>query len=281
MTPRNASRQLRAALVSTLTLLSVSACAAERTPNGRLIVALVDYSESEPPAALRHFAQTLTDDVLPRLGSSDRLVVLPLDASSATAPVRIVDLDLRERSFSQPHDGIAHAESRRAARRQSLMDSLRAPMRDRIVAFRADDPTRARHTDIIGSLDAVARLIAAHPPRATQTPLASLLPIAPADARDAIVIIFSDMRQDTPSLSFEHRPSLSQAHTESLLDSLRRHEGLPDLSRARIVITGSTAADRASWQRVRNFWVRYLKASHAELGAYDFDATASIREVLR
>jgi hypothetical protein len=82
-----------------------------------------------------------------------------------------------------------------------------------------------------------------------------------------MLVIFSDMRQDTAALDLEHprivSASLAMSRTEK--DRL-----LPDLRGVEVHVLGVDGAgnDIAYWQTLRDFWSVYFKKAGANLKTY-------------
>jgi hypothetical protein len=110
-------------------------------------------------------------------------------------------------------------------------------------------------------------------PQFTQTDLLGAMFIAsqsfgqaPPAARK-LLIIFSDMRQSTASLDFEH---IVVSNIDTLLNKATHDIGEPDLSGVEVYALGVDAAgityDR--WRGIRNFWTAYFGKAGAELKGY-------------
>jgi hypothetical protein len=110
-------------------------------------------------------------------------------------------------------------------------------------------------------------------PRFTQTDLLGAMFIASQSLGQAsaaarkVLIIFSDMRQSTAGLDFEH---IAVGNTDALLNRATHNIGEPDLSGVGVYAFGVDAAgityDR--WRGIRSFWTEYFGKARADLKAY-------------
>ena len=105
---------------------------------------------------------------------------------------------------------------------------------------------RARRTDILGALVTASQLFA-------QTP-----------KRKSVLVIFSDMRQNTAELDLESPVAIS---VNSALAQTEKRGLLADLRGVHVHILGVDAAGRiiAYWEGLRKFWASYFKKSGATL----------------
>ena len=105
---------------------------------------------------------------------------------------------------------------------------------------------RARRTDILGALLTASQLFA-------QTP-----------ERKRVLVIYSDMRQDTAELDLESPAAIA---VNSALAQTEKRGLLADLRGVDVHVLGVDAAGRriAYWEGLRQFWASYFKKSGATL----------------
>ena len=107
----------------------------------------------------------------------------------------------------------------------------------------------APKTDILGALIVASDLFRSSP------------------GRRNVLVIFSDMRQDTSVLDLEHARIVSAS-----LAMIKAEKGrlLPDLHAVAIYILGVDGAgkDMAYWQTLRDFWTSYFNKTGATLRSY-------------
>ena len=104
----------------------------------------------------------------------------------------------------------------------------------------------ARRTDIIGALLLAAQLT------------------KPLRDDTNVLVIYSDMRQDTPGLNLEHRGASDQ--------SLKLKEKIPspNLNGVKVYALGVDGANggATAWENLKQFWGDYLRSAGADLCAY-------------
>jgi hypothetical protein len=82
-----------------------------------------------------------------------------------------------------------------------------------------------------------------------------------------VLVVFSDMRQDTAALSLER---LSRGSVEPMLARVTAEGLVPNLKGLRVIVLGTnTARQRPSyWQNVREFWSKFFEKAEAQLKEY-------------
>ena len=82
-----------------------------------------------------------------------------------------------------------------------------------------------------------------------------------------VLVIFSDMRQDTLTLDLEHPKVVSASLA---MGKAERERLLPDLHGVEVYVLGVDGAgkDIAYWQTLRDFWTAYFKKTGADLESY-------------
>src|SRR5207245_956402 len=162
---------------------------------------------------------------------------------------RITVLGITDRSFAQP-DILLSAELSDDS--GYFGERLQAARLHLVAAFQE----RAKHmhpaspkTDILGILLVAADLF------------------RPSPGRRNVLVIFSDMRQDTPVLDLEHPKVVSASLAMS---KAARERLLPDLHGVEVYVLGVDGAgkDIAYWQTLRDFWTAYFKKTGADLRSY-------------
>jgi hypothetical protein len=85
--------------------------------------------------------------------------------------------------------------------------------------------------------------------------------------RRNILVVFSDMRSDTPALDLEHARIVS---TSFAMKKVERERLLPDLHGVEVYALGVDGAgkDMRYWQALRDFWAAYFKHTGAILKTY-------------
>jgi hypothetical protein len=158
-------------------------------------------------------------------------------------------LGITDRSFSQPSillsaelsDDPGYFGERLQAARSRLLGAFRK----QAASLAATSPK----TDILGALLTASALFQASP-----------------GCRN-ILVVFSDMRNDTPALDLEHPRVVSTSFAMSKTEKGRL---LPDLRSVEVYALGVDGAgkDMAYWRTLQDFWAAYFKRTAANLKTY-------------
>jgi hypothetical protein len=169
--------------------------------------------------------------------------------ASSPAGARITVLGITDRSFSQPSillsaelsDDPGYFGERLQAARSRLAHSFRERSKD----LHPD----SRQTDVAGALMVASDLFRA------------------SSGRRNILVVFSDMRSDTPALDLEHARIVS---TTFAMQKAEKERLLPDLHGVEVYALGVDGAgkDMRYWQTLRDFWTTYFKRTGANLKSY-------------
>jgi hypothetical protein len=95
--------------------------------------------------------------------------------------------------------------------------------------------------------------------------LASQIFDAQADAGRRVLIIFSDMREDTPEFDLESPQTVPPFEVVT-----QKGGALPDLKASQVYLLGVDGAGKsmAYWQSLKAFWTEYFTRAHADLKCY-------------
>jgi hypothetical protein len=109
-------------------------------------------------------------------------------------------------------------------------------------------------------------------PDSRQTDVAGALMVASdlfraSSGRRNILVVFSDMRSDTPTLDLEHARIVSIAFA---MQKAEKGRLLPNLHGVEVYALGVDGAgkDMRYWQTLRDFWAAYFKRTGADLKSY-------------
>jgi hypothetical protein len=107
----------------------------------------------------------------------------------------------------------------------------------------------SRQTDVAGALMVASDLFRASP------------------SRRNILVVFSDMQNDTAALDLEHARIVSTAFA---MQKAAKERLLPDLHGVEVYALGVDGAgkDMAYWQTLRDFWTAYFQRTGADLKSY-------------
>ena len=169
--------------------------------------------------------------------------------SASPAGARISVLGITDRSFSQPcillsaelSDDPGYFGERLQAARSRLANAFRERAKD----LHPD----SRQTDVSGALMVASDLFRA------------------SSGRRNILVVFSDMRSDTPAPDLEHARIVSTAFA---MQKAEKERLLPDLHGVEVYALGVDGAgkDMRYWQTLRDFWTVYFKRTGAIFKSY-------------
>jgi hypothetical protein len=169
--------------------------------------------------------------------------------AASPAGARITVLGITDRSFAQPSILLAAELSDDPGyfgeRLQTARSRLANAFRERAKGLHPD----SRQTDVAGALMVASDLFRA------------------SSGRRNILVVFSDMRSDTPALDLEHARIVS---TSFAMKKAEKERLLPDLHGVEVYALGVDGAgkDMAYWQTLRDFWAAYFKRTGADLRSY-------------
>lgn len=242
----------------------------------RNVIVLVDYSASERDQLNRH-ATVLAHDVIENLEANDAISVFPIDAAAVTKNVRLSGFDLRQQVFARQTDGVTHRSDSVRVRVSAFLRTAGDSVLHSIAAGRDQRQQFTNRTDILGALEGVVSVLERVRPVA---PLAALWNTIAGQSEfevQNVVIIFSDMINESADADFETRvPTVKNVN--ALIADLRRRRKLPDLREVVVFVTGRTGRDARQVDDVHEFWVRYFAAAGADLRAYDYDGGTHLRQ---
>lgn len=254
-----------------LAAIIIFANACQKTPPpSTAVVALVDLSGSIPSETVDFYATTLTSVVWEKLTSRDRLVVLPVDSEAESKSEPLFSRDLSRTDFSDPKDGFAHKEEKERARVLDFMTKESPALKESVVSAAGRRKANRSATDLIGGLHAA---VAAFPEQ-------------PNTKR--VLLIFSDMVQESAELNIRQLAKTGEAGAETLAGQLVKRGRVPDLKGVSVVVVGAgetgIGGDNAAFFRaVRAFWKSVLSQAGASVDDrhYGYRTQGAIPDLLK
>ncbi len=221
-------------------------------------IVLLDFSASVQGESFDTYLAVLKTSLLAHLGPRDRVLVRPIDSSSEQRAVNLLALDLAaERLDEDPGLGLAHREERLRELIAKRISKEVAALDDRLKAAKSERTRFGGRTDILGALDAAEPEL----DRAANS--------------HNLVVLFSDMVQETPDCDLSALKGLGAKGVESLLDRASKHRAFPNLSGVWLFAMGAgegTADSIEFFRAVKSFWTAYAAKTGARLepGNYGF-----------
>lgn len=245
----------------------------------RNVIVLVDYSSSITQPELDRFASTIRRDVLSNLRAADALSVFPIDAGAELRDQRISGIDLNNLDFSRQTDGVTHRSDSVAVRLHAFLAAAADTLIRAVELGRSNRKEFKDETDILGALDEVeGQLEHSSAPSRFSEFRRAMLGEATIEVTN-VVIVCSDMINESPDADFEHRPPTHE-EISKLLAALRNAGRLPDLHGVDVFVVGRTGHDPKQVEAVKSFWSDYFLATGANLQAYDFDPGTKLAQYL-
>lgn len=246
---------LLAALVAGARGASGAAAKASR-PN-KFVVLFIDFSQST--TSDRGSYQSFATDILNAMGPGDRFAVAEIGDRTLTDFHPIAGADLRP--YKEPKERSRFAEwdlsplQRKheaevlAAENKGVDADAKGRIQDEELKltqfFTRNEQTQK--TSVLTALNVANQLFA-------------------DDPRSKILIILSDMLEDSEKYSFDSM-HLTEEEDVKILNAQRNSGELPNLNNVRFCVGGARAASQDKYREVRDFWLLYVKATGADVSA--------------
>lgn len=250
-------------------------CTGDHTSR-RSIIALIDYSGSFIEDQLDNCITTLTKDVLANFGPYDGLSVYPIDAGAVIRNQRLLELDLRQHTFTRQTDGVTHAADSVKTRVGEYLLGMTDSVAWAVRHARQLRSEYTRETDIIGALIAVQDKLDVTRHSVGFAAGWNNFMGRPQVLTQNVIVICSDMVQEDPQINFAGRVGALR-NVDSLVAELAEANRLARLSGATVFVSGRTGESAEQVSAVQRFWVRYFADAGADLRGYDYDAGPQIR----
>ncbi len=89
------------------------------------------------------------------------------------------------------------------------------------------------------------------------------------EKRQKILVIFSDMIQDSREYNFSH-VKVTDAYIEKVINYREKHNLIPDLTEVKVYVAGASGADPNKFRTVEKFWTRYFEKSRADFSPHRY-----------
>ena len=243
-------------------------------------ICLIDYSGSLTEKTLERYIQIISSDILKQLSEKDRLIVLPIDEGAKTEAFKIVYEDFAEKKFSFPSDGYAHAKDSTEKRIHQYADSTSPKIASELIVQKELRNKFTYLTDIFSALEQTGTLIERNEEDSFWRSLGRFLTGKKRVESTNIIVIFSDMIQESNECSFAMPEGYSAKESIRIIKDLRSHNLIPDLRDCKVFVNGRTGKSNLQVEYIRNFWIHYFKETQAELSGYEYDAGKQITSFL-
>ena len=117
-----------------------------------------------------------------------------------------------------------------------------------------------QYTDIFSSLNLAEKLFGQYP------------------NSQKVLIIFSDMEEDSPSIHFTSA-NLNGTKITQIIENQRKENLLPDLSNVKVFVVGANSSDYQKYEQVESFWLRYLQECKADINKKNYNSVLANFEI--
>ena len=230
----------------------------KKPPESTTVVVLLDFSGSIPAPTVSFYANSIESKIWQELTAHDRLTILPVDSQAESKTDPFFAVDLSQTNFLDTHDGFAHKEEKEQMRVQAFIKDQSQKLKDAVVAAASARSGFRSGTDLIGALHAAA----------------NTFPDSGADRH--LLVIFSDMIQESPELNLPSLAKAGDARVPLMIKELEDHKRIPKLTGVTVVVVGagetsaaesgsSTRDEGAYFRSVRLFWMQFFERAGAKL----------------
>lgn len=270
-----------------LTLLLLSGC---KGCNGiesftekdrRVVIVLIDYSASNSEEVLNTYINTITGTILSNLNQYDCLIVVPIDEGSKMQPVKLVNIDLADTTFKKPTDGFAHANDSLNLRFKNYVKEAAPKIDKELREQKIKRKMYTYQTDILGALQQTTNLIEYNSNQGTMKNIQDFVLGHIKLKSQNIIVILSDMIQDSNDFSFNSKRGVTYKETNSYLKELENQSRIPNLDSCLVFAIGATGKNSTQIDNISFFWKQYFSKSKADLQAYGYNVDDKLRKYLK
>jgi len=228
-------------LLLTQAFLSPSAAA---TSPGTAVIIFLDFSGSIKTDERALFKREIESQILPSLSAGDRLLMAPIHDKTLTEFRPLVQVSLPAKpEFSVWRDNVL-TYNRRVKEVEARVLDLKAKVKTEVadvLGRRYASP----YTDIFSSLLIAQKLF--HD-----------------ETRRKVLVLMSDMIEDTPEYNFE-KIAWSPSAVEKLVAELEAKALVPKLPGVCVYVSGASARSAALAENIARFWEAYFRRTGADM----------------
>jgi len=226
-----------------LTQAFVSPSAAATSP-GTAVIIFLDFSGSIKTDERALFKREIETKILPSLSAGDRLLMAPIHDKTLTEFRPLVQVSLPAKpEFSVWRDNVL-TYNRRVKEVEARVLDLKAKVKTEVadvLGRRYASP----YTDIFSSLLIAQKLF--HD-----------------EARRKVLVLMSDMIEDTPEYNFE-KITWSPSAVEKLVAELEAKALIPKLPGVCVYVSGASAKSATLAENIARFWEAYFRRTGADM----------------
>jgi len=214
------------------------------TSPGTAVIIFLDFSGSIKSGERALYQREIETQILPSLSAGDRLLMAPIHDKTLTEFRPLVQVILPAKpEFSGWRDNVL-TYKRRVREVDAQVLDLKAKVKTEVadvLGRRYSSP----YTDIFSSLLIAQKLF--H-----------------SEARRKVLVLMSDMIEDTPEYNFE-KIAWSPSAMERLLAELGTKALVPELPGVCVYVSGASAKSAALAENIARFWEAYFRRTGADM----------------
>jgi len=203
----------------------------------RVIVVLVDMSGSTNRARRTIYNEAF-EKIYQNLNQGDRLVVGTITSRSFIEFKPVVDEEIPKESIwvnrIQFEQSLAKAQK-----------NIRKEV-NRLLSRKKGTP----YTEILNSLNIADTIF--H-----------------SEKRQKVLVILSDMIQDSKQYKFEHA-KVTNKYINDIIRYRQKQKLVPNLADVKVYVAGASAADSRKFRSIEKFWARYFAATGADFSSHRY-----------
>jgi len=203
----------------------------------RVMAVFVDMSGSTNQAR-RTLYRNAFEKIYQNLQQGDRIIVGTITGRSYIDFKPVVDAEIPKQSLWV--NRISY-EQNMAKTKKDIQTEV-----EKLLSRRRGTP----HTEIINSLNIADKIF--H-----------------NEKRQKILIILSDMVQDSKEYNFE-RVKVTNQYTSEIIRKRQKQNLIPKLNSVKVYVAGASAADPKKFRSIENFWNRYFVACGADFSLHRY-----------
>jgi hypothetical protein len=213
-------------------------------PPGTAVIIFLDFSGSVRSGEREQFQRELEAEIVPSLSAGDRLLIAPIHDKTLTEFRPLVQATLPARpEFVGWRDNVLKY-NRHLKEVEAQVLGLKHKLKTEVAAVLAR-PHASPYTDIVSSLLIAQKLF--H-----------------NEARRKVLILMSDMIEDTPEHNFE-KIAWNPSVVEKLLAELEAKGLIAKLPGVCVYVSGASAKTAARAEEISRFWEAYFRRTGADL----------------
>ncbi len=227
----------------------------------KIVVILVDLSESTNKPQMRELYSESFKECLNKITHGDSLFVAPITEASYME----VNFIIKEKNIVPKNElkiqfmNIFEARKKR----RELMEKLERKVENLQKIFDNTITGQKRKilkTDILTSLNMVdERIFRAYKNK----------------KNIKMLVIMSDMIEDSDFYNFE-KENLSEERIEEIINQRKNQKLIPDLTGVKVYIVGAHAPSVSKFLQIKKFWMRYLQESGAILSEENYSSSCPL-----